>query len=257
MRFFEVQRTVDMKKPVDGGSISALSFPKERFEIPKKKIYNWDQLKRFPPTPCGKLFRCLRYHPKEKKKQISAMPEKIKPEDIKVERLAAVHASLLTNFSTDNNELKAFLVEDALKNQQLSISTTYLWFYSPTGELAAYISLLNDSLRIRETELEKLFVEKGILYKSLPALKIGRLCVDNRFAGRGIGTIITNSSMAIAVLISEIVGCRFVVLDSKKEAVNFYSKLGFKTLRKEDKEITPMYFDLMNVMNLYGTSLED
>ena len=123
------------------------------------------------------------------------MDGKIKPEDIRPEKLDEKHESLLTTFSTDNKELKAFLVEDAIKNQHLFISTTYLWFYSPTDELVAYISLLNDSLRIKETELESIFVEKGILYKSLPALKIGGLCVDNRFAGRGIGTFLTKFAM--------------------------------------------------------------
>src|SRR3989338_181099 len=181
------------------------------------------------------------------------MDGKIKPEDLKIEKLEAKHKELLNFFQTQNKELKAFLVEGAIKNQELSISTTYLWFYRKTNELAAYISLLNDSLRIRETELEKMFVDKGILYKSLPAIKIGRLCVDDRFAKKGIGTIITNASMAIAVLLSEVVGCRFLVLDSKKEAVNFYKKLGFDILRKEDKEITTMYFDLMSMMHLYGT----
>ena len=179
------------------------------------------------------------------------MGEKVKSEDIRTEKLEEKHAKLLDEFSTENKELKAFLVEDALKNQQLSISTTYLWFYKPTGELVAYISLLNDSLRIRETELEKLFVEKGILYKSLPALKIGRLCVDNRFTGRGIGTFLTKFAMIKASKIGEDVGCRFLVLDSKKEAVEFYKKMGFWILRGDEKEAIPMYYDLLNVAPLY------
>src|SRR3989338_6053216 len=179
------------------------------------------------------------------------MLEKITPEYLKAEKMGAIHTNILTNFSTDNKELKAFLVEDSMKNQQLSISTTYLWFYKPTGELVAYISLLNDSLRIRETELEKLFVEKGILYKSLPALKIGRLCVDNRFTGRGIGTFLTKFAMIKASKIGEDVGCRFLVLDSKKESVEFYKKMGFWILRGDEKEAIPMYYDLLNVAPLY------
>ena len=182
------------------------------------------------------------------------MGEKVKSEDLKIEKLEAKHKELLNFFQTQNKDLKAFLVEDALKNQELSISITYLWFYRKTNELIAYISLLNDSLRIRETELEKMFVDKGILYKSLPAIKIGRLCVDDRFTKKGIGTIITNASMAISVLVSEVVGCRFLVLDSKKEALDFYKKLGFSILKDEEKETTPMYFDLMNVMHLYKTN---
>ena len=179
------------------------------------------------------------------------MGEKVKSEDIRTEKLEEKHAKLLDEFSTENKELKAFLVEDALKNQQLSISTTYLWFYKPTGELVAYISLLNDSLRIRETELEKLFVEKGILYKSLPALKIGRLCVDNRFTGRGIGTFLTKFAMIKASKIGEEVGCRFLVLDSKKESIDFYRKMGFNVLKETGETTVPMYYDLMKLEPAY------
>ncbi len=82
---------------------------------------------------------------------------------MEIEKLGAEHKELLDSFQTQNTELKAFLTEDAMKNQELSISTTYLWFSKPTGELVAYVSLLNDSLRIRETELERLFVDEGFL----------------------------------------------------------------------------------------------
>lgn len=179
---------------------------------------------------------------------------KITGSELDVEKAGIRHKEFLSGFSSSNEELKNFLVEDALKNQEFAISTTYLFFYKPEKKLVAYMTLLSDSLRIRETELEKAFVDKGILYKSLPALKIGRLCVDDGFSGKGIGTIITQASMAIAVWISEVVGCRFLVLDAKKEAVNFYKKLGFSVLREEDKETIPMYFDLMNVMHLYKTT---
>ncbi len=179
------------------------------------------------------------------------MGEKIKPEDLKAEKLEPRHIHLLPNFSTDNKELRAFLVEDSIKNQQLFISTTYLWFYNPTSELVAYISLLNDSLRIRETELEKIFVEKGVLYKSLPALKIGRLCVDKRFTGRGIGTFMTKFALMKAAKISEDAGCRFLVLDSKRESIDFYKKIGFDILKDIGKETVPMYYDLMKLEPAY------
>jgi len=45
-------------------------------------------------------------------------------------------------------------------------------------------------------------------------------------------------------------GCRFVVLDAKKNIANnpihFYKKLGFKELKERKKGTTPMYFDLTN-----------
>ncbi len=78
----------------------------------------------------------------------------------------------------------------------------------------------------------------------MSALKIGRLCVDGRFVNRGIGTIITEFCMALGTEIGKDVGCRFIVLDSKKTAADFYKKLGFNILR-DDKENLPIYFDLI------------
>ena len=170
--------------------------------------------------------------------------EKITAGELRIERLESSHIQLLLSFKNQNEELRSFLIEDAMKNQELLISTTYLWFYTKTDQLVAYTTLLSDSLRVKETELEKAFIDKGILYKSLPALKIGRLCVDERFINRGIGTIIIEFSMSIGIEIGKKVGCRFVVLDSKKEALEFYERLGFQELRDDKKETVPMYFDL-------------
>ena len=178
------------------------------------------------------------------------MSEKIRAEELRIEKLDKSHGLLVRNFHAKNKVLKDFLIEDAIKNQDLLISTTYLWFYTKTNELVAYTTLLSDSLRIRETDLERVFVDKGILYKSLPALKIGRLCVDERFANRGIGTIITKFSISLGFDMSKTIGCRFIVLDSKREAMNFYKKLDFRILKEEEKETVPMYFDLMDMINL-------
>jgi len=47
--------------------------------------------------------------------------------------------------------------------------------------------LLNDSIKLRG-ELNDLFRNKDVHYGSLPALKVGRICVDERFERKGIGT---------------------------------------------------------------------
>ncbi len=179
------------------------------------------------------------------------MTEKIKAEELRIEKLEPKHKELLISFQTSNKELKDFLVEDALKNHDIAVSTTYLWFYTPTNQLAAYTTLLTDSLRIGKTELEKAFVDKGVLYKSLPALKIGRLCVDDKFKGKGIGTQTTYFVMSVLLSVTDYAGCRFIVLDAKPEAVEFYKKLGFQILKHGEIESTPMYYDMKEEIELY------
>lgn len=172
--------------------------------------------------------------------------EKIKVEDVRIERLNEKHS--LNNFQSYEQELVDFLLEDALNNQKNRISVTYLWFLNK--ELAGYITLLSDRINL-ESDLKDMFRRKGIEYHSLPALKVGRLCVDNRYLRRGLGTLMLAFAVKVANhIFNECAGCRFIVLDAKKnpqnDPIHFYKKLGFQRLKERKKGTTPMYLDLVN-----------
>ncbi len=173
--------------------------------------------------------------------------DKIALEEIKIERINSHHQ--VSSFQSYESELVDFLQEDAVGNQQKQISVTYLWFLK-TGELIGYITLLNDRINL-EGDLKELFRKKGVGYHSLPALKIGRLCVEDHFLRRGIGTHMVDFSIKVAHHIFEkYSGCRFIVLDAKRnhqnDPIHFYKKLGFKPLKERRKGATPMYLDLVN-----------
>ncbi len=170
----------------------------------------------------------------------------ITPEEIKIELIDGTHKVDL--FQSYEKELVDFLKEDAFENQKQKLSVTFLWFYD--GNLVAYISLLNDKINL-EGNLKEFFKEKGIHYKSLPALKIGRLCVDDKFQRRGLGKLMILTTIKIAQEISKTrSGCRFVTLDAKRsknldrDPFQFYQKMGFQTLREKKTGLTSMYLDL-------------
>jgi len=174
--------------------------------------------------------------------------DKLTPEDIRVERLTKEH--IISNFQSCEKELVNFLVEDASSNQENKISVTYLIFLKNTNELVGYVTLLNDRINL-EGNLKETFRKKGVEYSSLPALKIGRLCVDDKFLRKGIGTMMIDFSIKVAFYIfRDYSGCRFIVLEAKKHENNntlhFYKKLGFKQLKDRKKGTIPMYFDLIN-----------
>ncbi|MFC1722961.1 hypothetical protein ACFL0V_02380 [Nanoarchaeota archaeon] len=112
------------------------------------------------------------------------------------EKIKRKHLPLLKKFSSYQKELEKYLVDDALSKQEWLIANTFLvfdkrnHFHTRKGierlELLGYVTILNDSIRLDQS-LREYFRNKGINYRSLPALKIGRLCVDNRYLGRGIG----------------------------------------------------------------------
>lgn len=157
------------------------------------------------------------------------------------------HLNLIKNFESSNVELFEFLVEDAYNNQIINISKTYLAFKD--NILVGYITLLNDSIHL-EGDLKQVFKNKGVHYKSLPALKIGRLAVADDFQRKGIGSELISFSIVISNKLNEYSACRFIVLDAKhnkisgKDPLHFYKKIGFKILKEREKGTIPMYLDL-------------
>lgn len=171
---------------------------------------------------------------------------KIKAEEIKIEIINEKHD--ISKFKSYEIELRKFLIEDALENQKQKLSVTFLWFYN--GNLISYLTLLTDKINL-ESNLKEFFKEKGIHYKSLPALKIGRLCVDDDYLRRGLGRLMIQFAIQKA---SEInmnkAGCRFITLDAKRnkdkelDSIHFYKIMGFDILKERIKGTTPMYLDL-------------
>ncbi|PIN74191.1 hypothetical protein COV20_01080 [Candidatus Woesearchaeota archaeon CG10_big_fil_rev_8_21_14_0_10_45_16] len=173
-------------------------------------------------------------------------PEKFNPEDIRIEIMNQNYD--VSGFNSYEKELVDFLREDALENQEQRLSVTFLWYYK--DHLVSYVTVLNDKINL-EGDLKEFFREKGIHYKSLPALKIGRLCVDDRYLRRGLGRLMILSVINVADGINKNkAGCRFITLDAKRnsdkkrDSIHFYKKMGFGTLKERMKGTTPMYLDL-------------
>ena len=176
------------------------------------------------------------------------MSIKINLKDISYRAISENDTNLISNFRSYEKELSDFLIEDAINNQLAGISRTYLFFNKT--ELAGYVTLLNDSLRLDENLIE-FFKNKDILYKTLPAIKVGRLAVHDNYLRKGLGTIMLMLSYTVAKSICDKkCGCRFIVLDAKrnkdpeKDPIHFYKKLNFKILKERTKGTTLMYFDI-------------
>ncbi len=172
-------------------------------------------------------------------------PSKINESDIKIKVLSEEDKQKIYTFKCYEQDLVDFLRDDAFNNQIKKISTTYLWYLE--NELIAYITILTDSINLNPL-LKTQFRREGIYYKSLPALKIGRLCVQDNYAKRGIGTKMIFFAIAKAIEINKIAGCRFLTLDAKSDSSRFYKKMGFSILKERKKGTIPMYKDLLKII---------
>lgn len=155
-------------------------------------------------------------------------------------------------FRCKDDDLNDFLYEDAKHFQNELMAVTYLLESMELSKTVAYYSLLADKIIFNPEE-------KGVWNKlnrnipnskrrrSYPAVKIGRLAVNEDFAGEGIGTFILDSIKYAFVNVKRL-GCRFITVDALKSAVDFYLKNGFLFFTEQDKEEDTrlMFFDLKN-----------
>lgn len=157
-------------------------------------------------------------------------------------------------FKCSEEDLNNFLFDDAKDSQKELMTVTYLLEYMEQNKTAAYYSLLADKITFNPDEKNvwnKLNrnIPNPKRRKTYPAVKIGRLAVNEDFSGSGLGTlIIDNIKYAFANV--KRMGCRFITVDALSSAVPFYEKNGFKFFTEQDKTdyTRLMFFDLKNFL---------
>ncbi|MFQ6073434.1 MAG: GNAT family N-acetyltransferase [Methanosarcinales archaeon] len=150
----------------------------------------------------------------------------------------------LSAFNSSSEDLNDFLKKDAWIYQKNLMGKTFLCKYKEN--IVAYITLLTDSIKVKEIQNED--KEEKVHISYYPAVKIGRLAVDQRFEHQGIGTFLLKTAIGNAIELSKYAACRFVILDAKRESIEFYKKQYFKLIKKHEKKRYPtMYFDLLPV----------
>ena len=95
-------------------------------------------------------------------------------------------------FNSTDSELNDFLLTEAKDYQEEMLATTFLVKERNTGRIIAYYSMLNDAIRFgKDDKAVRNRINRKIPHSkqrnSYPAIKLGRLAVDEKYAGKGIG----------------------------------------------------------------------
>ena len=159
---------------------------------------------------------------------------------------------IITTFDCGDDDLNAFLVEDAKGAIEKRVAKTLI--IEDESRIVAYCSLLND--RISRQDVTNSHWKKirerfptSKQFRSYPCVKIGRLAVTKDYPGQHLGRQLINS---IKMLLNEndsYSAFRFLTVDAYISAVGFYESMGFvKLTRKEEDEHTRlMYFDMLEL----------
>ncbi|MDQ1252556.1 MAG: hypothetical protein QG646_1677 [Euryarchaeota archaeon] len=149
----------------------------------------------------------------------------------------------LFSFSCLSRELNDFLKNDALNDQNNLISRTSLCFWN--DELVGFFTLIADTIEAKAV-IDGL---EHYEYRKYPGVKIARLAVDSRFERRGIGTYLLLAAIGKTLSVCNNIGCRYILVDSKKNSIDFYQKNEFKLVEKfKNREFVPMYLNMQPII---------
>ena len=136
------------------------------------------------------------------------------------EKLTAAHD--LSQFLCGEPELDDWLMRKARNNEESGASRTYvvcsgrqiMGYYALAAGAAAHAAAPG---RVRRN-----------MPDPVPVMVIGRLAVDLKFQGRGIGSALLKDAVLRTVQAAEIAGIRAILVHAINEsAKRFYEKLGF------------------------------
>jgi predicted GNAT family N-acyltransferase len=173
--------------------------------------------------------------------------------DIEIQLIKLCQETDIKPFKCINADLNGFLFEDAKPYLKSLMAVTYLLEDITNDVTIAYYSLLADKISFDEKEksmwnkINRAIPNKK-RRKDYPAVKIGRLAVNQQYANCGYGRLIVDN---IIRKFSEtmVIGCRFITVDALQSAIPFYQKCGFDFFTEKDSDHPTrlMFYDLKNV----------
>jgi len=141
-------------------------------------------------------------------------------------------STVCDNFKCGISEYNDYLVNDALRSMNDHIALTWLLTERATGRIAAYMSLVMDAIKLSFTEKE--LHHLNYPFRTIPAMKIAKLAVDQSFSGKfkGIESFMIDSAERLAwACNTDYCACRFLTVDADLEhdghIIVFYEKNGF------------------------------
>jgi len=170
----------------------------------------------------------------------------------------------LNEFTCGDGDLDEFLKETALEQKRELFNATYLFYYET--EIIGFLTINMDSIKIKSLSGR---IQRISGYKTVPAVKLGRLGVNQKFKNKKVGTFMIKWLQNNIITISNEIGSRVIITDAYPPVVKFYRKNLFKIApheknklekkinkyqkakirKKESKERVIMFFDLKETDN--------
>ncbi len=153
--------------------------------------------------------------------------------------------SIFSSFDCGNQDLNDFFLNDCLKYKDALLGKTYC-FVDVCGEkeeVVCAFTVSNDSIRMEDiNKKNRNRINRSIpnskRMNHYPAVLIGRLGVNVKYAKQGIGTELMNFIKAWFIDEENKTGCRYIAVDAYNDerALSYYLKNDFLHLFNNEEE---------------------
>jgi GNAT superfamily N-acetyltransferase len=132
-------------------------------------------------------------------------------------------------FSCGVEALDRYLHQQADQDFRNRVAAPFVLRAADSPRIIGYYTLL--AFTVELAELPENLTKRLPRYPRLPAVLIGRLAVDKRFAGQGWGKVLLLDALRRSLEQSEQIAAMAVVVDAKDDAARaFYQHYGFEQL---------------------------
>jgi len=159
-----------------------------------------------------------------------------------------------SGFSSGQADLDRFFEHYAGQNQfKLHLAVTYVALVHE--RIVGFATVTPSS--IERASMPNARLRKRMPSYPLPVLRLGRLAVDTRAQGVGIGSALLRHVLGLALKQRDRLGCVGVVTDAKPDAVKFYENLGFQAFEGVREgllvsEPLPMFLGIATIASAFA-----
>ena len=141
-----------------------------------------------------------------------------------------------------DDDMDEFFRKDVFDYNEFLMSKAYCFrLKEDLTQIVCVFTLSNDSIRIYDlpssprNKMWSITHHKKML-KRYPGVLIGRLAVNEKFAGKGVGSELLQKVRGMFLDPDNKTGCRFIIVDAKNtpEVKHFYEKNGFTMIFKKE-----------------------
>lgn len=144
------------------------------------------------------------------------------------------------DFSCGNDMLDNYLKLQANQDIKRKLTACFVLIENNSDIIQGYYTLSNNSIPLNDipTKIQKRLPSS---YTSIPTILIGRLAIEKKFQGKGIGKILLIDALNRCFEISKNIGSFAVIVDPiDQSAESFYNKYGFIKLHDSGKMFLAM-----------------